>query len=480
MAELTEKKPQAYNKIMHLIIGVVIAIIITNIPGPGGITHLGMALIASFLVANYWFISLDMITGSLAAMVLFTLLSGTSPSTVMTGILGNSTVWQILVVLPLIYGLRVTGATDALVNWLMSRKIMYGRSTLFMIFFLLFSSLLCALKVNPLVVLALAEGVMSAAGYEEKTKEHDGFLVATFFAGALASNIIPYGSWVASFVTAFEEIAGVPLDSAVYMIFGIILNAVLDILYVVVLKFILRCDYSRLGQLRQDSMKVSGASFTKQGRFMMILFLVMILGAVIPTLFSSWALSTFLSKTLSVGLWFTLCLVLAYIVPVEGKPVISPVDSFKNGIIWPLILSAGLMLYFSGIIGSEDAGIKTALTNAFSGAFDGMSGFALLFVACLLTVIITGFFSNMATGVIFMSATIPLAGMFNLSPLALGVAIMWASMPGYLTPGGTGTSPYLHGLTTITKKNLYKFTITFLVLFLIVILIFGLAMNAMY
>lgn len=480
MSEAMTKKPNSYMKMVHLLIGIVAAVAITNIPGPAGITRLGMALIGTFLVANYWFIAVDMITGGLAAMVLFVMLSGTAPTGVITSVLGSTTVWQILIVLPLIYGLRVSGATDALVSWLMSRKIMYGRSTLFTVFFLLFSSLLCALKVNPLVVLALAEGVMSAAGYEECGKEHDAFMVATFFAGALASNIIPYGSWIAGFVTAFEQIAGIPLDGAVYMLFGVVLNVVLDILYVVVMKVLLRCDFSRLGTLKQGAVQVSEHKFTKQGKFMMALFLVLIVGAVLPTLFPNFVVSTFINKDLSVGLWFTLCLVAAFVIPVEGKPVIAPADSFKNGIIWPLILNAGVMLYFSSIIGSEDAGIKAALTSTFSGIFDGMPGIALLLVACLLTVIITGFFSNMATGVIFMSATIPLAGLFGLSPLALGVCIMWASMPGYITPGGTGTSPYLHGLTTITKKNLYKYTISFLVLFLVVILAFGVIMNALF
>ena len=46
-----------------------------------------------------------------------------------------------------------------------------------------------------------------------------------------------------------------------------------------------------------------------------------------------------------------------------------------------------------------------------------------------------------------------------------------------LTADGTGTSPYLHGLTSITKKNMYKYMLAFLVLFLIVILIFGAVMN---
>ncbi|MGN1016806.1 MAG: hypothetical protein ACI4PL_07390 [Faecousia sp.] len=226
------KKTNAYSKLMHLVIGIAVAFLISRIPGPGGITPLGMALIGTFLVANYWFITIDMITGALASMVLYVLLAGVEPGPVVTGILGNTTVWQILVMLPLIYGLRVSGATDALANWMMTRKILYGKSTLFVTCFLLFSSLLCAIKVNPLVVLALAEGVMSAAGYEEKTKEHDAFLVATFFAGALASNIIPYGSWIAGFVTSFEKIAGIPLDNAVYMLFGIVLNIVLDFLYV--------------------------------------------------------------------------------------------------------------------------------------------------------------------------------------------------------------------------------------------------------
>ena len=480
MSEAGVKSKTSYKKIMHLVIGIIAAIIISKIPGPGGITPLGMALIGTFLVANYWFITIDMITGSIASMVLFVLLSGTDANSIVTGVLGNATVWQMLIVLPLIYGLRVTGATDALANWMMTRKIMYGKSTVFVIFFLLFSSLLCALKVNPLVVLALAEGVMSAAGYEEQTKEHDAFMVATFFAGALASNIIPYGSWIASFVSAFEQIAGIPLDAAVYMLFGIVLNIVLDILYVVVMKYVLRCDFSKLGSLDKDAIQTNGKGFTKSGKFMLILFLIMIIGAVLPTLFSKFFVSVFINKTLTIGLWFTLCLVIALVVPVEGKAVINAVESFKNGIIWPLILSAAVMLYYSGIIGSDAAGIKAALSGAFSGVFNGMPGVLLLLVACLLTVIVTGFFSNMATGVIFMSATIPLASMFNLSPLGLGVRIMWASMPGFITPGGTGTAPYLHGLTTITKKNMYKFMFAFLLLFLIVILIFGVLMNAIY
>lgn len=480
MSVTLEKKTSIYSKIMHLIIGIIAATAFSMIPGPGGITKLGMALIGTFLVANYWFITIDMITGSLGSMVLFVLLSGSAASGIITGVLGSTTVWQMFVVLPLIYGLRVTGATDALANWMMARKIMYGKSTLFVIFFLLFSSLLCALKVNPLVVLALAEGVMSAAGYEEKKKEHDAFLVATFFAGALASNIIPYGSWIASFVSAFEKIAGIPLDGAVYMLFGIVFNIVLDLLYVFIMISIFRCDFSKLGALKKDSLNTSDAKFSKQGKFMLALFLVMIVGAVLPTLFSSFVISEFINNKLTIGLWFTLCLVAAFIIPVEGKPVISAVDSFKNGIMWPLILSAGVMLYYSGIIGSDDAGIKAALSGAFSGVFEGLPGIVLLLVACVLSVIITGFFSNMATGVIFMSATIPLAAVFNLSPLVLGVCIMWASMPGFITPGGTGTAPYLHGLTTITKKNMYKYMMAFLVLFIIVILVFGIIMNAIY
>ena len=108
------KKTNPYSKLMHLVIGIVAAFLISRIPGPGGITPLGMALIGTFLVANYWFISIDMITGGLAAMVLYVVLAGVEPAPVITGILGNTTVWQILIMLPLIYGLRVTGATDAL------------------------------------------------------------------------------------------------------------------------------------------------------------------------------------------------------------------------------------------------------------------------------------------------------------------------------------------------------------------------------
>ncbi len=475
MAETKKKNP--YMMIVHLVIGVVIAILFSKLTPPGQITPMGMALIATFLVTNYWFIAIDMVTGSLASMIMFPLLSKVAASGVVTGSLGNTTVWQMIIVLPLIYALKKSGATDYLANWMMTRKFMYGKSTVFVAVFLILASVISALKVNTLVVLALAEGVMSAAGYEERSKEHDAFLVATFFASALASNIIPYGSWIASFITSYESIAGHPLDTALYMAFGLVLNLVLDILYVVFMKFVLRCDYGKLASIKMDQVKGEDKQLSKKGKAMLIIFFIMILGAVIPALFRNWAVSKWLSGTLTTALWFTACAVITFAIRIEGEPIVSAGEAMKNGVMWPMVLSAAVMLYYSSLIGGADSGIRATLTAAFGGIFDGMPGVALLLVACLLTVIVTGFFSNMATGVIFMSATIPLAGLFNLAPLALGVCIMWASMPGYITPGGTGTSPYLHGLTSITKKNMYKYMLAFLVLFLIVILIFGAVMN---
>ena len=41
-----------YRKIVHLIIGIAIGFLISRIPGPGGITPLGMALIGAFLVLS--------------------------------------------------------------------------------------------------------------------------------------------------------------------------------------------------------------------------------------------------------------------------------------------------------------------------------------------------------------------------------------------------------------------------------------------
>ena len=93
MSEAMTKKPNSYMKMVHLLIGIVAAVAITNIPGPAGITRLGMALIGTFLVANYWFIAVDMITGGLAAMVLFVMLSGTAPTGGITSVLGSTTVW---------------------------------------------------------------------------------------------------------------------------------------------------------------------------------------------------------------------------------------------------------------------------------------------------------------------------------------------------------------------------------------------------
>ncbi|MCC8065913.1 MAG: anion permease, partial [Clostridiales bacterium] len=167
------------------------------------------------------------------------------------------------------------------------------------------------------------------------------------------------------------------------------------------------------------------------------------------------------------------------IIRVEGTPIIdNPERVVKNGNAWSLLFSMGLMMYFAGLLSGEEAGLQPFLQQVVGNVFGNMSGALFLICIVIITTIVTGFFSNMATGIIMMTITVPLASQFGMAPGVLGMIILWPSMFGFLTPGANGATPILFGNEHLNTKTIYKYIPVYAVVFMIMCIAMGLIMNA--
>ena len=176
-------------------------------------------------------------------------------------------------------------------------------------------------------------------------------------------------------------------------------------------------------------------------------------------------------------MWYTVILALMLIVPIAGKPVTNANALFKEGVQWPVFWSVMVMIYLTSWISKAESGISTALSSAFASLFGGMSPTLIMLVVIFATMVVTSFFANAPTAIMMMSATVPMASTLGLNATALGVCIIWASMSGILTPGGSGFAPYLHSLDTITKKDMYKTLFLCLGFELVILLVIGVGIS---
>lgn len=138
---------------------------------------------------------------------------------------------------------------------------------------------------------------------------------------------------------------------------------------------------------------------------------------------------------------FVICLLC--LIHVDGEPIAEIGDVFKNGTNWQIIFAVGSVIAIGGAMAADVCGVATWLLSIFQGVFGGMSIVTVVIIVCLLSCIITQFFSNSATAILFLTALAPLAVALyqegvNVSvfPALIGTGTLTAC----LLPSGSGQS----------------------------------------
>lgn len=138
---------------------------------------------------------------------------------------------------------------------------------------------------------------------------------------------------------------------------------------------------------------------------------------------------------------FVICLLC--LIHVDGEPIAEIGDVFKNGTNWQIIFAVGSVIAIGGAMAADVCGVATWLLSIFQGIFGGMSIVTVVIIVCVLSCLITQFFSNSATAILFLTALAPLAVVLyqegiNVSvfPALIGTGTLTAC----LLPSGSGQS----------------------------------------
>lgn len=421
------------------------------IPTWGPVTRMGV----QYLCIMVGWIYLSIVTSGLLLSSVIALTACVIPgyytaASIVTTTLGNSITLLMIFIFIMVYIFQKTKTGEFLVRWLLSRKVVNGRPYLFTAFFFL-AIIVIGAVIGSFGIILLAIAILSAisevTGMSIKDDWFRFLLLSTVALSGTTEVLFPFKPYSVLYMSIFDaqlNTIGTACDGNTWLMTAIIM-AVLSFVFLMILaRFVFKFDLTRMKGL--DVSVLQTEEFKKMSKKQVIVLVSVILTFFYPFILmllpSESGVYLFLNnigQNLFMG--FVICLLC--LIHVDGEPIAEIGDVFKNGTNWQIIFAVGSVIAIGGAMAADVCGVATWLLSIFQGIFGGMSIVTVVIIVCVLSCLITQFFSNSATAILFLTALAPLAVVLyqegiNVSvfPALIGTGTLTAC----LLPSGSGQS----------------------------------------
>ena len=424
------------------------------------ITPYGMNVLGALIGVVYAWIFIDVIWPSMIGLLAIGLLDIMPINTLFNKGFGDPTVVMMVFIFVFSAVLDAHGVTRWISMWFVSRKCVEGRPWLLTFALLLAIAVLGGLSsATPACVIgwSLMYGMFKFCGYER----HEGYpmmmVIGAVFASQLGMSLIPFKSLPLVAISAYEKLSGATVNYSTYM-FASFLSCILCLLvFILVGKFLLRPDLSKLVKLdiktllREDERKLSGVQkllFV----FLAALVVFMMLPGFLP---GDFAIAGFFKKIGNTGICVLLVALLTAI-RVNGKSLCPWRTMVNEGVAWPIIFILAFVLPLSGPIADPRSGITAFMLDILNPLFGTGSNITFLVCIGIVGVILTQFINNTAISVALMPVVFSYCtanGMLAEQPVIL---VTVACCLAFLTPAASSTAAMLHGNEWVTTRAIWK------------------------
>lgn len=422
------------------------------IPTWGPVTRMGV----QYLCIMIGWIYMSIVTGGLLLSSVIALTACVIPgyytaASIVSTTLGNSITLLMIFIFIMVYIFQKTQTGEFLVRWLLSRKVVNGRPYLFTAFFFIAIIVIGAVIGSfgiILLAIAILDALAEVTGMDKKNDWFRFLLLATVALSGTTEVFFPFKPYAALYMSIFDaqlNTIGAACDGNTWLITAAIMAVLLSFVILMLLaRFAFKFDLRRMKEL--DVSVLQTPEFKKMSKKQVIVLISVILTFFYPFILmllpkesGVYLFLNNIGQNLFMG--FVICLLC--LIHVDGEPIAEIGDVFKNGTNWQIIFAVGSVIAIGGAMAADVCGVATWLLSIFQGVFGGMSIVTVVIIVCLLSCIITQFFSNSATAILFLTALAPLAVALyqegvNVSvfPALIGTGTLTAC----LLPSGSGQS----------------------------------------
>ncbi|AGA70040.1 di-/tricarboxylate transporter [Desulfitobacterium dichloroeliminans LMG P-21439] len=449
---------------IHSFIGLAIIVIFWFMSPIEPITPVGMKVVGAFLGMVYLWSTVGSLWPSLLGLTGIAL-SGYAGQgaigfkSVFLNAFGADTVLLTLFAMVLFGAMDEAGCTKYIARWLLTRKIINGRPYAFM-GVVWFTCFVISTLVSPITGLILmwpiTLRIMDTMGVKRSDKIWPYFFVGMFAVMTLGQPLFPFTGAQLIVVSAFGNMTGVPADMtpvpyAPYMALNFISTMLLLAVYILVLKFIVRPDISKLKGVDADQLAREQAlpPMVWPQVLMMIMIPIYIIMLLVPSFLDrSIPVVSFLATLGPLGVtvaWVVFFCLIRY----QGREVLDFKVVAYRQFNWGIFFMIAAAVYGANALSNDATGIKDFLLNALNPILGGQSEMGFVAIMFTVALIITNFANNAAMAVVLMPVILAFCGQMGLDPMPVAMGVTMMVFVAMLTPAASPHAGMMHGRTDV-------------------------------
>lgn len=441
------------------------------IPAPEPITAYGMNVLGVFLGVIYGWSFCGLMWPSLLALVAMGVSSFGNEMAVWASAFGNSTAVLTLVSMLLFGAMQATKTTDWLVNTLTNLKFAQGKPWA-ITFLLLFVPFLLGTVISGVVVIlfmiTILDGIFKKMGLKPGDKYAVMMIIGVNIFAGIGMVVFPFLGWDLMTIGTVSAATGVTMNYAMFMVVVWPALILFCIIYVLFMKYILKCDASKLSEIQVTN--ESDLQLKKNQKYILYLTLAYLIGCTFVGLFTGTEGIRYVCSALGVYGVTLLILTLMIIIKTEDGPLLNAQECTKF-VSWDMYFLIVAALFIANQLTNQDTGISTWAVQTMTPLFNSVGEIGFLVLLAIITVILTNIGNNMAMGFTLLSIVSIMynAGM-QFNPMVAATLITILCLFGFLFPASSIGGAIIHASEWTTPKTVYKYVTISLVLGTVVVM----------
>lgn len=453
-------------KMIHYIIVMLLCFGFRFLPPFAGITELGMGVLGAFLGAIYGWVFIDLAWPSFMAITATGLSVGMS--NVIAGCFGNETFLSLIIAMIAIGPAIQTGAFNWLAMKLLNSKALEGKG--FLMIFAIFVVAWLLASANSLLMAIVIFNFINAMFKQVGIQKNDKLVVYTYIGIAYqimrGQILFPFYGTGLIYLNAFRASApnmDLPVMSYLAMMF--INGLIMTIIFVLLMKFVFRCDASPLSNYKQEGGVLAA---TREQKITLIFFVTFI---VLNLLASVGPLKPFLSKFGLTGITFVLGCLMVMLKDGKGEPL-SDVEKMMHMNNLGLAIMIGYVMWLAVNFATPETGIGNAVAALFM-PFTTLPPLVFVIVVMIIALIATNFLNNMMVAVVCLPFMINFTSLIGMEPMAAVVLMFIITEFALCTPAASPITALSMGQELADTQVVMKASIPMVLILFVCFLVIG-------
>ncbi len=467
--------------IIHYLITAVLIFGFRFLPTFSAMTPYGMGILGTFVGAVYGWSTIGMVWPSFMALVGLGLSIGMS--NLLYASFGNPVVAALFALFPMMAVLSELHITEYVANAFLTNRLSVGRPWV-AIFILLTGAYICSF-INVLLVMIIFGSFLvdlcKNVGIKPYTKLPTTLMLGLAYALMNGQIIFPFIGTGLTFSAAYQGMFQMALPFDRYMLFIIPMGLVMNLVYLLIMRFVFRVDVSPLANMTEEMLgekkKMNRDQKIVSG-FFIAFVIVMICSSVLP---KTWVISKFLGSLTFFGIAVIFTGVMMLVKDVKGEPLLKFNLMAAKGMAWEPILLTAYIMAISVYLTNADTGVGATLGSLLQ-PMTHFQPLVFVLIAMLFGTIVTNVANNLILTIIIMPVLVNFAGQVGLNAVGLVLLLFMATQMALATPGASPVTGIAFSFTQLVKSNdMSKYALMAIPILFVFCMIFGLVwMNIIF